>query len=62
MQLDSCVRKVTFFDNFAQDVDEKLNQQTDESFIIVIASAKVNKYEGNLPFRIECVLVKCTFF
>lgn len=42
----SCVRKVTFFDTFADKVDTELNAQTDESFVVIIASAKVNVYDG----------------
>lgn len=55
-QFHSCVRKVNFFDKFAQTLDEKLNQQADNSFIIIIASAKVNKYEGKITFWIKCFL------
>ncbi|KAL8093222.1 hypothetical protein AgCh_035203 [Apium graveolens] len=41
----SCLRNVTFFDKFAKYVDAQLNAQQDESIVIIIASAKVNKYE-----------------
>lgn len=43
----SCLRNVTLFDKFAEYVDSVLNAQIDESVVVILASAKVNKYEGN---------------
>lgn len=46
----SCSRKVTFFDAFAQYVAKQLMDKCEEGniSIVIIASAKVNKYAGNI--------------
>ncbi|KAK1357305.1 hypothetical protein POM88_050561 [Heracleum sosnowskyi] len=44
----SCSRNVTFFDGFAQHVAKKLKDNCEKPVIVIIASAKVNKYAGEL--------------
>lgn len=37
---------MTFFDNFAKQVADAIDNNTEKPVIVVVASAKVNKYDG----------------
>lgn len=41
-----CSKKVTFFDDLAKQLDKAIEKQSCETLIIIIACAKIGRYQG----------------
>lgn len=52
----SCIVKVTFFDEFAEYVDQALKQAVSHPVTIIIGSAKLGRFQGTCLF-LQCLII-----